>query len=424
MRRHGRLGLAGIALAAGCATAQPAGPPPSVLHRRTEYERWFSVPTRCGQGPYEIELATLGGRWYEEIELQVESRQRVRLTAVLLLDDQEVQRITDTRGSHHGEGRENQFCLAAPVDVAQAMSPGAAAAGAIAASRGPGEGGADPLSGAAATLLAAERPPNGGDSLIYWSAGKYGAPDVDRKGGQRVRIRFWSDLPNDFQGTRIGVRQMVTRPDSDQEYDAWLADRARWDREQAARLAARTPARLAADRKSADEAAAKQQQAQRAWRAHCQAQPDDWQCLSDSERAARNLKKSLRAPPPPRAEPAVPKPSQNAEWRAGYWTWAGSDWLWIAGMWRVPDEDIRAERTVHAPVAPPAPPAEATPLVTAPAAVWTPGFWQWSGSGWMWVAGSWQLPPTANLRWQPPRWVYRGGVFVFVPGGWVSASRP
>jgi hypothetical protein len=81
----------------------------------------------------------------------------------------------------------------------------------------------------------------------------------------------------------------------------------------------------------------------------------------------------------------VPRPSQNAEWRPGYWHWAGSDWIWIAGIWRVPEEDVRAERTVHAPVAPPAPPAETSPVAPAPTTVWTPGFWQWTGNGWLWI---------------------------------------
>jgi hypothetical protein len=240
------LGLAGLALAAGCATTQPAGPQGPKVYDHTENERWFTVPTRCGQGPYEIELMTIGGRWQEVIVLQVESRQRVRLTAAILVDDTEVARTTDTLGLHAGEGPENQFCIAAPTDVAQAMQPAAAAGGAIAIPRAPGSAAVDLPAGPAATLIPAERPQYGGTSLVRWSVGRYGVPDVARKGGQRVRIRFWSDLPNDFGGTRIGF--------------------------------------------------------------------------------------------------------------------------------------------VH--------------------------------------ERSWQLPPTADLRWQPPRWMYRRGVFVFVPGGWVSVGRP
>src|SRR5262249_31048158 len=119
----------------------------------------------------------------------------------------------------------------------------------------------------------------------------------------------------------------------------------------------------------------------------------------------------------------APKPSENADWRPGYWHRAGSDWIWIVGVWRVPEEDVRADRTVHAPAAPPAPPAEAAPVAPAPVTVWTPGFWFWSGTGWVWVAGSWQLPPTPDVRWQPPRWINRAGAFVFAPGTWIRA-RP
>ena len=425
MRRCRHLGLAGLALAAGCATTQPAGPQGPKVYGHTEGERWFSVPTRCGQGPYEIELTTIGGRWREQIGLQVESRQRVRLTGAILVDDEEVARTTRTLGLHHGEGPENQFCVAAPTDVAQAMQPGAAAGGAIAIPRAPGSAVVDVPSGPAATLIPAERPQYGGSTLVEWTVGRYGVPDLELKGGQRVRIRFWSDLPNDFEGTRIGVVQVVTRPDSDQAYDAWVVERTRWNREEAARLAAtRTPAEAAAERKRADEAAAKREEAERAWSAHCRAQPEDGPCLSASERAARNVKQSLRPPPLPRAEPPVPKPSQNAEWRAGYWHWAGTDWIWIAGIGASPRRtcapSARCTRRSRRPLRPP----RRRPSAPAPATVWMPGFWQWSGRGWMWVAGSWQLPPTVNLRWQPPRWMYRGGVFVFVPGGWVSVGRP
>ena len=127
--------------------------------------------------------------------------------------------------------------------------------------------------------------------------------------------------------------QVVTRPDSDQAYDTWVVERRGWNREEAARLAAtRTPAEAAAERKRADEVAAKQEEAARAWTAHCRAQPEDGPCLSASERAARNVNQSLRPPPLPRAEPPVPKPSQNAEWRPGYWHWAGNDWIRSRGF--------------------------------------------------------------------------------------------
>lgn len=425
MQKHLAVGLAAFASVAACATA-PTGPKRPDFHRHTEFERWFSVPTRCGQGPYEIELTTVGGRWEEVIELQIESRQRLRLTGAISIDEAEVVRHTMTVGGRLLGPPENQFCVAPPADVAQAVQQPSTAPVAAGATTGPGAAAPVEPSAAAAELLPAEGPPNGGWPLVSWRMGNFdGTPGASRRGGQRVRLRLWSDVPNDFQGVRIGALQRIARPDSDQEYDTWVVERTRWDQQEAARrAAARTPAEAAADQKRADEFAAKQADALRDWEAHCKAQPDDTACLSAAEAAARDAKQSPDPPPPPRAEPAIPKPSQNAEWRPGYWHRAGSAWIWIAGLWRVPDEDIRAERTVHAPAPPPAAPTEAAPAAPAPATVWTPGFWQWTGSGWTWVAGSWQLPPTANLHWQPPRWINRGGVFIFLPGHWVSGPRP
>lgn len=414
------MSVAGFVLAVGCATAPPAGPRQPELHRQILDERWFAVPTRCGQGPYEIELATLGGRWTEDFDLQVEARTRVRLTGSILLEDEEVARSTRTMGQHSGEAPENQYCLAAPADVAEAMQrPAAPAATSGGSAHVSGAPGVDRPAGPVVALVRAERPPSGGWILVQWTAGEHMEWNAVRPGGLRVRIRLWSDVPNDFEGARIGVTHVVVRPDSDEAYDAWVETRRRWDRDQAAhRAASLTPAEAAAERDRGEKEADKRVSAEIARRAYCRAHTEDMSCLSQSELLAKQIAAG-DPPPPPRAEQKPPKPSDNADWRPGYWHRAGNDWIWIAGIWRVPEEDVRAERTVHAPAAPPAPAAETPPVSPAPVTVWTPGFWFWSGSGWVWVAGSWQLPPAPNVRWQPHRWIHRAGVFVFTPGGWI-----
>ncbi|HEY5947995.1 MAG TPA: hypothetical protein VIV40_21010, partial [Kofleriaceae bacterium] len=124
-------------------------------------------------------------------------------------------------------------------------------------------------------------------------------------------------------------------------------------------------------------------------------------------------------PPAPLAEEVPPKLSVNAEWRPGYWHWLDGTWVWLAGMWRVPEADIVAEQTTTAPAAPPALRVEAPPPAPVRSAVWVGGFWQWSGTAWVWIAGSYQLRPSAQVSWRAPEWRARGSVHVLIPGGWI-----
>jgi hypothetical protein len=109
----------------------------------------------------------------------------------------------------------------------------------------------------------------------------------------------------------------------------------------------------------------------------------------------------------------------NATWRPGYWQWIDSTWVWLAGVWRVPDADIVAEQTTTAPIAPPPVKVEAPPTAPVATVVWVPGFWQWDGAAWIWIAGTYQLRPTASLTWRAPAWKPRGNVHVLVPGAWI-----
>lgn len=165
---------------------------------------------------------------------------------------------------------------------------------------------------------------------------------------------------------------------------------------------------------------------------YCAATPEDARCWDDGERARRRIASHERirlalAPPkqpegpPPAAlaETVPPKLSLHAEWRPGYWQWTGSTWTWLAGMWRVPESDIVAEQTTTAPVAPPPPRSEAIPPPPMQATIWVNGFWQWNGTSWVWVAGSYQARPAADMSWRPTQWRARGSVHVLVPGGWV-----
>jgi len=167
---------------------------------------------------------------------------------------------------------------------------------------------------------------------------------------------------------------------------------------------------------------------------YCAAHAEDARCWSAEERARRRkvwqarIDDALAPPPPPDgpppdplAEEVPPKLSANAEWRPGYWQWTAGTWVWLAGMWRVPDEDIASEQTTTAPAAPPPPQPETPPPppVAVAQVVWVPGFWQWSGSTWVWIGGSYQLRPDPRTRWRAAEWQPRGSVHVLIPGGWV-----
>jgi hypothetical protein len=69
------------------------------------------------------------------------------------------------------------------------------------------------------------------------------------------------------------------------------------------------------------------------------------------------------APPPARVEVIPPAPAAQMVWQAGYWSYNGANWDWIAGHY----------------VAQP-----------RPAAQWIPGHWaQQPGGAWVWIGGRW-----------------------------------
>lgn len=165
---------------------------------------------------------------------------------------------------------------------------------------------------------------------------------------------------------------------------------------------------------------------------YCAAHPEDARCWTYEERSRRTKVWQARLdaavappkqpdgpPPDPLAEEMPPRLSAHAEWRPGYWQWTAGTWVWLAGMWRVPDEDIARGETTTAPAAPPPPRPEAPPPPPVSVAVWVPGFWQWNGSTWIWITGSYQLRPDARTTWRAAEWQPRGAVHVLIPGGWV-----
>lgn len=124
-------------------------------------------------------------------------------------------------------------------------------------------------------------------------------------------------------------------------------------------------------------------------------------------------------PPSPRAETPPPKASQNAVWVPGYWRWNGFSWLWLSGFWRVPESDLKEEKTATAPAEPPPLQVETVEVAPFPDAVWAPGYWHWVGAAWVWVPGRWLVPPSAGQQWERPQWRRTPRGVILVPGRWL-----
>lgn len=75
-----------------------------------------------------------------------------------------------------------------------------------------------------------------------------------------------------------------------------------------------------------------------------------------------------------------------------------------------------------APSAPPLPPAEimpAPPSGQEKILVWQPGRWTWAGSSWLWVTGMYVSRPEGMSTWVPGRWeLHSNGSYVWAEGKW------
>jgi hypothetical protein len=168
------------------------------------------------------------------------------------------------------------------------------------------------------------------------------------------------------------------------------------------------------------------------------------------------------APPAPRQEVIVERPSPRHIWVPGYWHWEGHRHVWVAGCWTLPPR----ERVVYAPAhwdhrsdgyvfvagqwcdastapavtatttpteiivsqAPPPPPAEQIGSRPFAEAVWVSGYWTWGNGAFVWTSGSWIKPPTPGSAYVAPHWEARDAGFAFCSGYWqpgvAQASTP
>ncbi|MGH9442982.1 MAG: YXWGXW repeat-containing protein [Thermoanaerobaculia bacterium] len=69
-------------------------------------------------------------------------------------------------------------------------------------------------------------------------------------------------------------------------------------------------------------------------------------------------------------------------------------------------------------IAPPAPRREVIIGRPSPRHAWVPGYWRWSGRDYVWVGGAWQLPPRPRAAWVPGRYRRVRGGRIWIEGHW------
>jgi hypothetical protein len=349
-----------------------------------ESSRTLSASHDCAQGPFRIEGKSLGAKLGEEVQVYACTPREIKGRSRFVFDGRADD--AETFGFVHAENgrcRATESELAREGDAGATLAPTKAAATAKKGHAVAATADAERLNDSADVTIppGTDCPPQLMKVPIVMHTYETTAGNAVRA-GVPFRVEIWSDEPNDLRGVVFAVKQYRIDPKTT---DVDWSDLRR--------------------------------------------RREDWYArLSDFAKANDDLfvheGTGARAEPPPaaRAETPPPKPSRHAEWVPGYYHRTGSSWLWIAGWWRVPKEDVDRDLTTAAP-RPPPPPKQEVARAAPPAhdVVWAEGHWQWDGARWVWVTGAWRLPPHPGVAWHPPRWVPRGAQFVLVPGAW---SRP
>jgi hypothetical protein len=355
----------------------------------------FQPPQQCGQGPYRITVDTLSSPFSESVDVVICAPKAFKGTVSY--------RPPGSKSEERGFGRDqdthHEKCRVDATVVTPTGTPDTQNTAGKAGPRGKGAPGAKPSEKTVSVELhgvvvdtGTQCPSN--MSRIWVMNHGYTIGDEPRtvhaplEPGPYV-IEIWSALPNDLAGASILVKQRGVP--ADYKLEDWIAYSRAWND-----WYRRGDEMLAASR----------------------AQGHQWKTVEEPA--------ATRPPPPARAETPPPKPSPNAAWIPGYWQFTDG-WVWSAGFWRVPQQDIEQEKTVEAPTPPPAPRTEAPPDVayhTARKAVWTPGHWMWNGAGYVWIAGAWRIPEAVEMRWVAPTWrPTRRGTSIYIPGGFVRVGR-
>lgn len=301
-----------VVLAAGCH---------SDLNRHTHA---FVAPSACGQGPYEVTLRAEGLTGGDGVEVVACTPRRLAGHVVVYAGEIEL------ANQHYGDVADNQRCLGgAPVIVASA------GAGSTTATARDGTTSGGTTAGAPALI---ERPftqsetPFADELCRGIGMGQTILMPTVLENTQRgrtftMRVKLWSDTPNDLDGVVFMVRQLTSRD---------------------------TPEQVAKEEAKRDK-------------------------RHDAVRPPSPPRPVEHGPPPaPLVEERPPQPVAIATWVPGYWTWTGAQWGWIAGFWR--DERYTA----------PAPRVEVPGEPPNAGAIWIGGAWTLRATGYVWIGGRWR----------------------------------
>jgi WXXGXW repeat (2 copies) len=67
---------------------------------------------------------------------------------------------------------------------------------------------------------------------------------------------------------------------------------------------------------------------------------------------------------------------------------------------------------------PPVARVEVIPASPGAEFVWTPGYWSWGGSEHVWVSGRWVVPPAGHRVWVAHRWEHDSHGWHLIEGHW------
>jgi len=315
-------GLAGLATS-GC----------NSLNRKT---RAFVATEACGQGPFEVVIPADATTGDEGVEVIACTPRRLAGYVELTAGDMPLWK------GPFGDQPDNQRCLGGrPVGVVQAAAPATSPAAGQAGGRGATR---------ATSANLSERPFTYSETPFSFEVCKpYGIPaqtvltattltrtnDTLLARGDLLRVRIWSEVPNDLEGVVFLVRHVTSK-------------------------------------RTVEEAAR-----------------DQAEYMKRLEREEREGKRDITTPPPPRppvpdappaplAEERPPAPSASSTWIPGYWVRTGGQWGWVAGFWR-DERHVMPPPQVEIPGAPP-----------HPGAVWIGGTWTLRAGVRVWIRGRWR----------------------------------
>jgi hypothetical protein len=397
--------------------------PGSDVHFVPITQTGYRISRRCAQGPLTLELPAIGDPVGEYVWIALRGPRHVNGNWQAKYPDLNV-------------GYSGTFTTGAKSDNDRCVAPDQAGVPVAGAPGSPGKSGnpSSPGGGVAAsgageivTFTKAELPPP--PYGAHWAQIVF---RVTARVGEKISINVWSDTPQDWEGFVAVVEQGRLVPDDPAKWAAGQADAKKKDAE----AGAANHAKFDRENKCRQD-----YEHTKVWTPACEAEfpglPqkdaaidacwkvwDTQKIWTDACRSLTNVDPSKETPygPPPAApaDPKPPQPSVHAEWVPGSYQASGKIWVWSPGLWKVPSEDVSSGQTAKAPSAPPPPKAETPPAKPSPNAVWCPGWWAFSFTGWVWIDGAWRIPPFPGATFRAYAWVSMGGAFTLVPGGWVK----